>query len=64
MVPGFDLEKLDEEAKFNLPLNEQTPELGALECVCDTLEIEYKAIAVAEPFSKKRKVAAASAAAE
>lgn len=56
---GYDL-KLDEEAVFNLQLNEQNLELGALECVCDTLEIEYKAIAVAEPFSKKHKVAAAA----
>ena len=66
IVPGFDLEKLllgmdagaGAGAEFDLPLKEQNPELDALECVCMTVLEEYKALAVAEPFSKKRKASA------
>ena len=59
MVPGFDLEKLDEGAEIDLPLKEEDPELDALECVCMTILDEYKTLSVAEPFSRKRKQAAA-----
>ena len=68
IVPGFDLEKLllpgedaGAGAEFDLPLKEQNPELDALECVCMTVLEEYKALAVAEPFSKKRKASADAA---
>ena len=55
VCPGFKLAELDEDTEFDLPLKEPSENLDTLECACTTMYWEYKAIAAAEPFSRKRK---------
>ena len=55
MCPGFTLAALDEDTEFDLPMKEPGEEVDTLECSCTTMYCEYKALSVAEPFSKKRK---------
>ena len=56
LCPGFDLAAMDEEAEFDLPLELES--LDKLESACIAIMEESDALAVAEPFLKKRKAAA------
>ena len=57
LCPGFDLAAMDEEAEFDLPLELES--LDKLESACIAIMEESDALAVAEPFLKKRKASAA-----
>jgi len=58
LCPGFDLATLDEEAEFGLPLSDGNYNIDKLDAACIALLDESEVLAVAEPFSKKRKFAA------